>query len=310
MESKAYLSLNDVLKKEFHTKIIKLSLDGGFTCPNRDGSLGSRGCIFCTEKGSGEFTLSGSIHKQMQAQVQLLSDKWKEGKYIAYFQNFTNTYKPVAELKRIYEEALAFPDTVGLAIATRPDCLSDEILDLLEELSKRTYLWIELGLQSIYKTTEVFIRRAYPLSTFEQAVFELHQRGIRTVVHLILGFPNEDDEMILKNIDYLNTKPIWGVKLHNLYIADDSDLGTYYKENPFYIRSADEYMDLVISCLRRLRRDIVIHRLTGDGDKKHLIEPKWILNKRYILNGIHKKMREQGIRQGDLYMEGINVVRP
>lgn len=303
MKEKAYLSLNDVLKEEFHTKIIKLSLDGGFTCPNRDGTLGYRGCIFCTESGSGEFTAKGLIHKQMQEQIKLLSDKWKDGKYIAYFQNFTNTYKSVEELKQIYEEAMTFPDTVGLAIATRPDCLSEEVLDLLEEFSKRTYLWVELGLQSIHKKTEVFMRRGYPLSTFEKALSGLEQRGIRTVVHLILGFPGEDDEMVLQNIDYLNTKPIWGIKLHTLYIASNSDLGTYYTQNPFYIRSADEYIDLVIRALRRLRKDIVIHRLTGDGDKKHLIEPKWIMNKRYVLNTIHKKMREAGVIQGDLYKE-------
>lgn len=299
MKEKSYLSLNDVLKEEFHTKIIKLSLDGGFTCPNRDGTLGNRGCIFCTESGSGEFTSKGYIHEQMQKQIELLSDKWKEGKYIAYFQNFTNTYKPAEELRKMYEEALVFPDTVGLAIATRPDCLSEEVLDVLEDLSNRTYLWIELGLQSIHKKTEVFIRRGYGLDIFEEALCNLAKRNIKTVVHLILGFPEEDDAMILETIDYLNTKPIWGVKLHTLYIADNSDLGRYYIENPFYIRSADEYIDLVIRALRRLQKDIVIHRLTGDGDKEHLIEPKWICNKRYILNEIKKRMRQHGYVQGD-----------
>ena len=299
LNHKTYYTLNQALKEEFGEKIIKLSIDGGFTCPNRDGTIAKRGCLFCSEKGSGDFTsCADSITEQMEQQISLLSNKWNNAKYIAYFQSFTNTYADVKALKKKYDEALAFPNVVGLAIATRPDCLSEEVLDLLESYSKQTFLWIELGLQTIHEKSAVLLRRGYPLSTFDDAIKNLHERNIRTVVHMILNIPNETQQQMRETAVYLSKKKIWGLKIHMLYISSDSDLGKLYQQNTFPVFSREEYIDSVVDILCRISPNIVIHRLTGDGDKATLLAPHWIRDKRSVLNGIDKKMRSEKLLQG------------
>ena len=242
--SKRYNTLNEELKREFGQKVMKLSIDGGFTCPNRDGTIGIKGCIFCGEEGSGEFAGSRfvSIKEQVEDQKELLSKKWNTDKYIIYFQNFTNTYGSIEKLRNLYYEAINIAGVVGLAIATRPDCLDEDILNLLSELNSKTYLWIELGLQTIHEATAKFIRRGYPLSTYDKAIERLKSRNIRVVTHIILGLPHESKEEILETVKYVANTNTWGIKLHSLYIQKDTDLYRYYTNNPFKIMSKDEYV--------------------------------------------------------------------
>ncbi|WP_234978634.1 TIGR01212 family radical SAM protein [Anaerosalibacter sp. Marseille-P3206] len=302
-EDKRYHSLNYELKTTFGTKVIKLSLDGGFTCPNRDGTVGSRGCIFCSEEGSGEFTANRilSISEQIDEQKEFLSKKWPKGKYIAYFQNFTNTYSSIKDLRRKYEEALSKEDVVGLAIATRADCLPEEVLDLLSELNKKTYLWVELGLQTIHEKTAKFIRRGYDLSVYNKGIEELKKRNIKVVTHLIFGLPGESKEDTLETVKYIANTNTWGVKFHLLYIQKDTDLYEYYKSSPFYILSKEEYISIVCDSIEMLPQNMVIHRLTGDGKKGLLIEPKWSLNKLGVLSGIDMELKRRGSHQGIKY---------
>lgn len=298
--SKRYNTLNDELKKEFGQKVMKLSLDGGFTCPNRDGTVGDKGCIFCSEKGSGEFAGSRfmSIAEQIEQQKELLWRKWDTDKYIAYFQNFTNTYASIDKLRELYYEAINIEGVVGLAIATRPDCLNDDVLDLLEELNKKTYLWLELGLQTIHEKSTKLIRRGYPLSTYDNAIKELKSRNIKVVTHIIIGLPHESSGEILQTVKYLANTLTWGVKLHSLYIQTDSDLYDYYKENPFYIMSKEEYVSLVVDALELLPKDMVVHRVTGDGKKELLLEPKWGMDKLKVLSMIDKELKIRNSHQG------------
>lgn len=298
--TKKYNTLNDELKKEFGEKVIKLSLDGGFTCPNRDGTLGNRGCIFCSEEGSGEFAGSRfvSIREQIEQQKNLLSNKWNANKYIAYFQNFTNTYDSIDRLKTLYYETLDVEGIVGIAIATRPDCLQDEVLDLLSELSEKTFLWVELGLQTIHKRSEVFIRRAYSLNIYEEALEKLKKRNIRTVTHLIFGLPHETKEDMLSSVKYIANTNIWGVKFHLLYIQTQTDLYEYYTKNPFPIMSKDDYISLIVDSLELLPKDMVVHRVTGDGKKELLYEPKWSLDKLKVLSGIDMEIKKRETYQG------------
>ena len=297
---KRYHSLNYELRKQFGQKVAKLSLDGGFTCPNRDGSIGKKGCLFCSEAGAGEFAAPRrlSITEQIKQQKEFLSPKWKTGKYIAYFQNFTNTYGTVEYLRSIYEEAISGDEIVGLAIATRPDCLPEEVLDLLEELSKKTYLWVELGLQTIHQSTANLIRRGYKLEVFEKAIKELRKRNINVVVHLILGLPNETHEEILETTKYIAQSEIQGVKLHLMHILKDTDLCDFYEKRPFHILSKEEYIPLVVDVIELLPPDIVIHRMTGDGAKDLLVAPRWSLNKLAVLSGIDKEFKTRDSFQG------------
>lgn len=300
LDGKRYNSLNNELKTTFGEKIMKLSLDGGFTCPNRDGKIGTMGCIFCGEEGSGEFAGSREsiIKEQIEEQKRLLSGKWKASKYIAYFQNFTNTYAPIEYLSDIYNEALEEDGVVGLAIATRPDCLEEEVLDLLDELNKKTYLWVELGLQTIRKKSENFIRRGYPLEVFEKAVDELNKRNIKVVTHLIIGLPGETRGEILESVRYIANKNIWGIKLHSLYIQKNTDLYKYFCEKPFAIMTMEEYVEIIVDSLEILPENIVIHRLTGDGKRELIIEPKWSLDKAKVLTSIDKELKERNSYQG------------
>lgn len=299
--SKRYNTLNDELKKEFGQKVMKLSLDGGFTCPNRDGTVGDKGCIFCSEEGSGEFAGPRfmSIPEQIEEQKELLWKKWNTDKYIAYFQNFTNTYASIDRLKKLYYQAIDVEGVVGLAIATRPDCLSEDILDLLGELNKKTYLWVELGLQTIHEKSVNLIRRGYPLSTYDDAIKKLKSRNIKVVTHIIIGLPDESREEILQTVKYVANTFTWGIKIHSLYIQTNCDLYDYYKENPFYIISKEEYVSLVVDALELLPKDMVVHRVTGDGKKELLVEPKWGMDKLKVLSLIDKELKIRDSYQGE-----------
>lgn len=303
MEQKPYCSLNEYYREIFGRKAAKISLDGGFTCPNRDGTCGTRGCLFCSSGGSGDFAenASLSITEQIQRGKAQTAEKWKDPAYIAYFQAFTNTYAPVAELRQKYEEALSCPGVEGISIATRADCLPADVLDLLAELNQKTKLWVELGLQTADEASALRIRRGYPLSVFERAVHALAERDISVVVHVILGLPGETRETVLHTIHCVNRLPIQGIKLQLLHVLSDSDLAEIYKAGDYIPLTKEAYIALVGECLAHLREDIVIHRLTGDGDKNTLLAPLWSLRKRDVLNSLHKYLKENGIRQGIKY---------
>jgi radical SAM protein (TIGR01212 family) len=302
-DNKRFHTLNYELKKKFGEKVYKVSLDGGFTCPNRDGTIGENGCLFCSDKGSGEFAgdKGKTIGEQIEEQLLLIEKKFPKGKVIAYFQNFTNTYASVERLKKLYMEALAHPRVLGLAIATRPDCLPDEVLDMLEEINREHFLWIELGLQTIHKKTSDLINRGYSLDTFDTAVTELKNRNIIFVTHLILGLPGESKEDILDSVRFVNKSGSWGVKLHLLHIIKNTDLHNYYIKYPFKMMLKEEYISMIVDILEILDSNIVIHRITGDGTKETLIEPLWSLNKRSILNGVDKLLKQRETFQGKLY---------
>ena len=297
---KPYNSLNYHLKKHFGKKIAKISIDGGFNCPNRDGKAGFGGCIFCSEKGSGDFAEDRSlmIKNQIEKGKSQTSKKWKDASYLAYFQSFTNTYAPVFELREKYYSALECENICGIAIATRPDCLPEDVLDLLEELNIKTYMWVELGFQTSKENTAEFINRCYKNDVFEKAVYELKKRNIPVVVHTIFGLPNETKEDMLNTVKYVTSLGIDGIKLQLLHVLSNSKLYAYYNNNLFPILSQDEYTDLVIEALELIPENVVIHRLTGDGSRENLVEPLWSLDKRGTLNLIHKKMRERNSYQG------------
>ncbi len=297
---KRYRSFSYEMNEIFGAKIIKLSLDGGFTCPNRDGTIGSKGCIFCGEEGAGEFAASRELDiiSQMESQKEVMAKKWKSDTYIAYFQNFTNTYSTYEDLKEKYNLAISGEGVVGLAIATRPDCLSEEILDLLEEISKKTFLWIELGLQTIHETTANFIRRGYALEAYEEAIKKLGKRNIKVVTHLIFGLPSESREDILSSVKYVANTNTWGIKLHSLYIQKDTDLHEYYKENPFNIPTLEEYISLIVDSIEYLPENMAIHRLTGDGKRSLTVEPLWSLDKRKVLGSVDQELKRRDSYQG------------
>ena len=297
---KPYRSLNEYYREIFGRKTAKISLDGGFTCPNRDGTCGDRGCLFCSAGGSGDFAENAalSITEQVENGKTQTSDKWKDPAYVAYFQAFTNTYAPVEELRRKYEEALSCEGVEGISIATRSDCLPDDVLELLSELNQKTKLWVELGLQTSDEDSAAFIRRGYPLRVFEKAVHDLAERNIPVIVHVIIGLPGETRETLLKTIDCVNHLPVQGIKLQLLHVLADSDLAEIYEAGNYTPLSKEEYISLVGDCIARLREDIVIHRLTGDGDRNTLLAPLWSLRKRDVLNSLHKYLKENNIRQG------------
>lgn len=301
--NKRYHTLNYELRKNFGQKVMKLSLDGGFTCPNRDGTIGNRGCIFCGEEGSGEFAGSRilNIKDQIEEQKRLLSKKWSTDKYIAYFQNFTNTYSTYDDLKEKYYTAISVEGVVALAVATRPDCLSEDILDLLSEINDKTYLWIELGLQTINDKSAKFIRRGYSIKIYEEAIEKLNKRNIKVVTHLIFGLPKETKEDMLDSVKYVADINTWGVKFHLLYIQKGTDLYEYYLRNPFDILNREEYISLVADGLELLPKSMVIHRLTGDGKRDLLYEPRWSLDKLRVLSGIDKELRIRNSYQGKKY---------
>ena len=309
--------LNSYLKNRFGKKIYKISLDAGMTCPNRDGTIDTRGCIFCSEGGSGDFagSCSLSITEQINTGKTLVSKKIKNedntGQYIAYFQAYTNTYAPIDRLRTIYMEAATNKDIVAISIATRPDCIDAQIMDLIYEIHQIKPVFIELGLQSSNEESASFIRRGYTNKIFEDAINlitiyndKLHSNNpIHIVVHTIIGLPNEDYPVMLETIKYINQFPIHGIKLQLLHILTNTDLAKEYEKNPFKVLSLEEYTDILIKLLENLREDIVIHRMTGDGPKNILIAPEWSKNKRNVLNYINKQLTLRDTVQGRCYSQ-------
>lgn len=300
LDNKRYHTLNYYLKNKFNTKVFKVSLNGGFTCPNLDGTKGYGGCIYCSKSGSGDF--GGNPNKDLTTQFKEIkeveSKKWPNSKYIAYFQARTNTYAPLEVLKAKYEEVLKINDVIGLFIATRCDAITDETLDYLEELNKRTFLTIELGLQTTNEKTSKLINRCHTLKEFENMVKRLRKRNINVVVHIINGLPYETETDMLNTVRYLNKLDIQGIKIHMLCIIKDTPLETLYQKEKFHILTKEEYIDIVIKQLELLREDIVIHRITSDPDKNSLIEPTWLLKKFCLLNDIDKEMVKRDTYQG------------
>lgn len=285
-----YYSLNKYLRDTFGDKVYKLSLNAGFICPNRDGKLGTRGCIFCSAGGSGDFAESSSlsITQQIERGKERVSKKIKSGKYIAYFQAYTNTYAPVEILKSKYMEAVNHKDIVALSVATRPDCLGDDVLKLLDEINKIKPVFVELGLQTIHERTARYIRRGYTLDVYDKAVSDLKKIGVNTVVHLILGLPGETKQDMLDSVKYVCESGIDGIKLQLLHVLKNTDLEKDYAQGKFKTLEIDEYLDILKSCVDIIPDNIVIHRLTGDGAKKDLISPLWSADKKKVLNAINK----------------------
>ena len=285
-----YYSFNQYLRDKFGCKVYKISINGGFTCPNRDGTIDTRGCIFCSAGGSGDFAESPSlsITQQIENGKKRVEKKIKSGKYIAYFQAFTNTYAPIDVLREKYFEAVNHPDIVMLSIATRPDCLSSEVLSLLKEINKIKPVMVELGLQTIHEKTAKYIRRGYSLNVYDEAVRNLKNIGINIVVHLIIGLPFESKEDILESVKYVCDSGIDGIKLQLLHILKGTDLEKDYQNGLFSALSMEEYLDIIKSCVEIIPKNIVIHRLTGDGAKMDLIAPLWSADKKKVLNAINK----------------------
>ena len=299
--------LNDFLKEKFNEKIYKVSLDGGFTCPNRDGKVSRGGCIFCSENGSGDFTATKlkSIHAQIEEQIDLVSKKYKGDKYIAYFQNFTNTYAEVSYLRKIYEEALSHEKIVGLAIATRPDCLEDDVLELLAELNKKTFLWVELGLQTLNDDVAKYFNRAYETEIYKEASEKLNRLSIKFVTHIIIGLPKEEEDDYLKTAIFAQNCGTWGIKLHLMYVVKNTPLEKLYLNGDLKVNTKEEYVEKVVNVLENISSEIVVHRLTGDGDRETLVAPLWSIKKIDVLNSIHKELKRRNTYQGKLYYGGL-----
>lgn len=284
-----YITLNQYLLERFGEKVYKIALNGNMSCPNRDGSIGHKGCIFCSEGGSGDFAGNPleSITKQIEHGKALLSRKYSGHSYIAYFQAFTNTYGPVEYLRKIFTEAINHPDIVCLSIATRPDCISPEVVALLTELNAIKPVWIELGLQTIHPATTEYIRRGYPLETFDHAMNLLNSAGIETIVHMIIGLPGETRDMMLETAEYIGKSGAKGIKLQLLHVLKNTDLATDYENGLFEVLTLSEYTEILIDIIGILPDNMIIHRLTGDGPKKLLIAPKWSADKKKVLNTIN-----------------------
>ena len=298
--NKRYHTLDYFYKTKFNSKVFKVSLNAGFSCPNLDGTLSNKGCIYCSNSGSGEY--AGNVHDDLVTQFncvkEIISKKWPNSKYIAYFQAHTNTYADIKTLKEKYESVINLDNVIGLSIATRPDSISDECLDYLEELSKRTYLTVELGLQSIHEKTSILINRCHSLECFKECVERLRKRNINVVVHIINGLPYETKEMMIETAKYLNVLDIQGIKIHMLHIIKNTDLDKLFKEKNFKVLSKDEYVDIVCDQLEYLREEIVINRITGDPKVDDLVEPFWLVKKFDVLNSIDKEMAKRNSYQG------------
>lgn len=302
---KRYHSLNYFLREKFGEKVFKISLDAGFSCPNRDGTISKGGCIFCSERGSGDFAgdRKFSITNQFNDIKDMMRKKWKSGKYIAYFQAYTNTYAPVDVLRAKYTEAVEQEGVVALAIATRPDCLSEEVLDLLQEFNNKVYVWVELGLQTSKESTAKFINRGYDLPVFEKAVKDLRDRGIDVVVHTIFGLPKEEKDDMIETIRYLSSKDIQGIKIHLLHLMRDTLMVRLYEDGKMKFMSQEEYIELIGKAISLLPPGVVVHRVTGDAPRDLLIEPQWSLKKWEVLNAIDKYLEDNDIYQGKEYVE-------
>lgn len=295
-----YYSLNQYLKDTFGCKVYKIALDGGFTCPNRDGSLGTRGCIFCSGKGSGNFAQPlilddrgiPDVVSQIEAGKARVASKNSDGKYIAYFQSFTNTYGPVSYLRQVFTQAIEHPDIVALSVGTRPDCLPEDVMELLKELNQKKPVWVELGLQTIHEKSATYIRRGYALPVFDDAVKRLREAGIDVIVHCILGLPDETKEMMKETVAYVGHSGVQGIKLQLLHVLKGTDLEKEYLAGKFTTMEMEEYVSMVAECIALLPRNMVIHRMTGDGDKKELIAPLWSGDKKRVINALQKAIRD------------------
>ena len=300
--SEHYYSLNRYLRERFGEKVYKLALDGGMSCPNRDGTLGSGGCIFCSAGGSGDFAQGrcASVAEQLDRAKGRIRSKTGAEKFIAYFQSYTNTYAPVEYLETLFTEAISEPSVAALSIGTRPDCLPDEVVQLLARLNRIKPVWVELGLQTIHADTARLIRRGYGLSVYEDAVARLKAAGLTVIVHVILGLPGEKREQMLQTIDYLGGvhRPD-GVKLQLLHVLEGTDLAQLWRAGQVPVMEPEEYYDLLCECLRRLPPDMVIHRLTGDGPKRILLAPLWTGDKKRVLNDLNRELERQHVRQGE-----------
>lgn len=300
---KRYHTLNYHLRDKFGSKVFKIPLNAGFTCPNRDGKLGSAGCLYCSAQGSGDFAgdPEQGIKEQFVEIKDVLHRKWEQGKYIAYFQAFTNTYAPAEMLEKVYQTALDESEVVGIAIATRPDCLPDDVVELLNQLNKRTYLWVELGLQTTHARTAASLNLGYGTDAFYEAVQKLTDAGIEVVAHIILGLPGEDRADMLASAQWIAGLPLQGVKIHMLHIMKHTGLARVYQSNPFSLLTQEEYVDLVVDILEILPPSMIIHRLTGDSPRDLLIEPIWTLKKWEVLNNIDRRIEQRHTWQGRLY---------
>lgn len=300
LDNKRYHTLNYYHKKIYNSKVSKISLNGNFTCPNKDGKISKDGCIYCSKSGSAEYSgnINNSITNQFLEVKNMMDKKWKNTKYIAYFQANTNTYAPLKILKQKYEEALSIPNVVGLSIATRPDCIENDVLDYLSELNKRTNLTIELGLQTIHEDTSILINRGHSLDCFLDTLNRLRKNNINVVVHIINGLPYETKEMMIETIKYISKLDIQGIKIHMLYILKDTRLEEMYLRDNFHILTREEYVNIVCDQLEILPKEIVIHRITGDPKEEDLIEPKWLIKKFCVLNEIDKELEKRNTYQG------------
>lgn len=291
------ITVNEYCKKQFGKKLYKISLNGGMSCPNRDGKLGVRGCIFCSAGGSGDFAPDRSIplDEQIEDAQRRVSSKYKGTHYIAYFQAYTNTYAPVEKLRALFMPVIKREDIAVLSIATRPDCLSDEVLDLLRELNDIKPVWVELGLQTIHEKTADYIRRGYSLPVYDKAIRDLEAIGIHTITHLILGLPSETKEDMLQSVRYVSDCGSQGIKLQLLHVLKGTDLASDYEKGLFRTLLFDEYIDLLVDCVRVLPKDMIVHRLTGDGPKNLLIAPMWSADKKRVMNAIHQRLKKEGL---------------
>lgn len=308
----SFYSANKYYKEKFGEKVYKISINGGMTCPNRDGTLSKEGCIFCSGKGSGEFSTSFniSIDEQIEDAIHLVKNKIKTEKYIAYFQSFTNTYAPIEYLENIFMQAVNNSKIVALAIGTRPDCLGNDVIQLLDKLNNMKPVFIELGLQTIHPKTAKYINRCYGLKVFDNAVKNLKEININVIVHIILGLPYETNEMMYQTVDYVGQSGADGIKLQLLHILKDTVLANDYLANKFNVLTLEEYVDIVCHCIEIIPKNMVIHRITGDGAKNLLIAPEWSKNKKLVLNTINKALKDRNIIQGsksNTYYKNINL---
>lgn len=305
---KPYYSVDAYCKNTYGEKLYKIAVNTGLGCPNRDSLSGTGGCIFCSAGGSGDFavdySLQHSISDQLQTGITFFHNKKIGNRFIAYFQAYTNTYAPAEVLQPLFREALAEPTVAGISIATRPDCLPEDIMTMLVHVRQDfpdKFIWIELGLQTIHEQTARFIRRGYPLAVYDDAVLRLKAAGFPVITHLILGLPGENPEMLLQTIEHMNRIGTWGVKLQLLHVLDGTDLGTLYQNGQYQPLDKDTYLEDVIACIARLSPEIVIHRVTGDGPSDLLLAPMWSRNKRDVLNTLHHRLKQQNVYQGCLY---------
>ena len=307
---KHYNTLNNYYYHKYQKKVFKIALNGGFTCPNIDGTVATGGCTFCSYMGSGDFAgyKLDSLKVQFEKQKEMMHQKWEDGLYIVYFQANTNTHAPLARLKDLFEEAIQLdPNIVMISIATRPDVLPDDVIEYLSDLNQRIPVQIELGLQTIHQTTSDLINRAHDLACFDDAVRRLREKKIEVVVHIINGLPHETKEMMIDTVKHINSLDIQGIKIHMLHLMEKTKMGYQYKKNPWDLLTLEDYVDVTVDQLLWLRKDIIIHRLTGDAPLKMLIAPNWTKKKFIVTNEIDKKLRKLKLFQGDYYEKQSNT---